>query len=73
MPLYRKIGGLHFIRIGRLQFSFCLCRKEPAKRVRKVRNPARLPKASFPTYQPAFASDSVLAAFERLESAIAAL
>lgn len=25
-PLYRKVGGLHFVRLGRLQFSFCLCR-----------------------------------------------
>ena len=23
---YRKIGGLHFLRFGRLQISFCVCR-----------------------------------------------
>lgn len=23
---HRKVGGLHFVRLGRLQFSFCLCR-----------------------------------------------
>jgi len=22
-----KVGGLRFLRIGRLQFSFCLCRR----------------------------------------------
>jgi hypothetical protein len=22
---YRKVGGLRFLRIGRFQFSFCLC------------------------------------------------
>ncbi len=22
-----RVGGLRFLRIGRLQFSFCLCRK----------------------------------------------
>lgn len=30
MSLYRKIGGLHFIRLGRLQFSFCIVTKKPA-------------------------------------------
>lgn len=24
---YRKVGGLRFLRIGRLQLSFCVCRK----------------------------------------------
>lgn len=24
---YRKVGGLHFIRVGRISFSWCLCRK----------------------------------------------
>lgn len=28
MLSYRKIGGLHFIRIARLQFSFCIVRKK---------------------------------------------
>lgn len=23
---YRKVGGIRFLRIGRFQFSFCLCR-----------------------------------------------
>jgi hypothetical protein len=23
---YRKVGGIRFLRIGRLQFSFCLCK-----------------------------------------------
>jgi hypothetical protein len=27
---YRKVGGLRFLRIGRLQFSFCVCRAKPA-------------------------------------------
>jgi hypothetical protein len=26
MIRYRKVGGLRFLRLGRLQFSFCLCR-----------------------------------------------
>lgn len=31
MPTTRKVGGIWFLRIGRLQFSFCLCRaKRPA-------------------------------------------
>lgn len=25
---YRKVGGIHFVRVGRLQFSFCLCRRK---------------------------------------------
>lgn len=33
---YRKIGGLHFLRIGRVQLMFCLCRSRhsPARRQR---------------------------------------
>jgi hypothetical protein len=23
---YRKVGGIRFLRLGRLQFSFCLCK-----------------------------------------------
>lgn len=23
----RKVGGIRFLRIGKLQFSFCVCRK----------------------------------------------
>jgi hypothetical protein len=26
---YRKIGGLRFFRLGRLQLSFCICRRKP--------------------------------------------
>jgi hypothetical protein len=25
-----KVGGIRFLRIGRLQFSFCLCRRRPS-------------------------------------------
>lgn len=25
----RKVGGIRFLRIGRFQFSFCICRKVP--------------------------------------------
>jgi len=35
MITYRKVGGLRFVRVGRLQMSFCMCRK--------VERPARLP------------------------------
>ena len=36
---YRKIGGLHFLRIGRVQLMFCLTRKPLTRRQRdrKVR------------------------------------
>lgn len=27
---HRKVGGLHFCRIGRLSFSFCICKAKPA-------------------------------------------
>jgi hypothetical protein len=30
---YRKVGGLHFARIGSLSVSFCLTKKRPAKRI----------------------------------------
>lgn len=26
---YRKVGGLHFVRMGRVCFSFCLTRRRP--------------------------------------------
>ena len=26
-----KVGGLRFLRIGRIQFSFCVCKKAKAK------------------------------------------
>jgi hypothetical protein len=26
-----KVGGIRFLRIGRLQFSFCLCRRRPPR------------------------------------------
>lgn len=29
---YRKVGGLRFIRIGYLSFSWCISRKQAAKR-----------------------------------------
>lgn len=32
-PFYRKIGGLHFFRLGRLQVSFCLCRATVTRKV----------------------------------------
>ena len=25
----RKVGGIRFIRMGRLQFSYCVCRFDP--------------------------------------------
>lgn len=31
---YRKGGGIRFLRIGRFQFMFCVCRK--ARRVNKL-------------------------------------
>lgn len=30
-PFYRKIGGLHFFRLGRFQVSFCICRPVPCE------------------------------------------
>lgn len=27
---YRKVGGIRFLRIGRLQFMFCRCRAKRA-------------------------------------------
>jgi len=30
-PFYRKIGGLRFLRLGRLQLSFCICRAIPVE------------------------------------------
>lgn len=29
MQLYRKIGGIHWLALGRLRFSFCVTRKRP--------------------------------------------
>jgi hypothetical protein len=26
IPKYRKVGGLHFLRVGRFSFSWCVCR-----------------------------------------------
>lgn len=28
----KKVGGIRFVRIGRLQLSFCVCRARPADR-----------------------------------------
>jgi hypothetical protein len=36
MMNYRKIGGLHFFRLGRLQISVCLVRKKPAPAMARV-------------------------------------
>ena len=27
MPFHRKIGGLHWFRIGRLRIAFCICQR----------------------------------------------
>ena len=35
-----KVGGLRFVRIGRLQLSFCVCRKTTVTRERKSRDVA---------------------------------
>ena len=37
---YRKVGGLHFFRVGRLQLSGCIC-KAKVRQARPVR-PTRL-------------------------------
>lgn len=29
---YRKVGGLHFIKVWRFSMSFCICKAKPAKR-----------------------------------------
>ena len=29
-----KVGGIHFIRLGRVQFSVCTVRRIPAKRIK---------------------------------------
>lgn len=34
---YFRVGGLRFLRIGRLQFSFCVCRRKVARPVRAPR------------------------------------
>jgi hypothetical protein len=28
---HRKVGGLHFVRLGRVSVSFCLCSRKPRK------------------------------------------
>jgi hypothetical protein len=40
MITYRKVGGLHFLRIGRLQISACLVRKKPETSAAPARAPA---------------------------------
>jgi hypothetical protein len=35
-----KVGGIHFIRIGRFQMSFCVCKSYKPKAVREYRNTA---------------------------------
>lgn len=37
---HSKVGGIRFLRIGRLQFSFCLCRGFEQKPKRKGIRPA---------------------------------
>lgn len=32
---YRKVGGIWFFRVGRLQFSFCKCRR-PASATTRI-------------------------------------
>ena len=54
---YRKIGGLRFIRLGRLQLSFCIVRKKPVPRI--------LPGRFYPAYTPAQAA-AYRASFNRL-------
>lgn len=36
----RKIGGIHFFRIGRYQFSFCVVRTKPIALAELCRNAA---------------------------------
>lgn len=42
---YRKIGGLHFIRIGRYQLSVCRLRAAPATRYTQAANDEWFPSA----------------------------
>jgi hypothetical protein len=45
---YKKVGGLHFVRVWRLSFSFCLCKAKP-KASRTQRPPVRVVEArSYP-------------------------
>jgi hypothetical protein len=32
MITFRKVGGLRFLRVARLQVSWCICRRKPAAR-----------------------------------------
>ncbi len=36
----KRVGGLRFIRVGRLSLSFCLCRAEGASKPRRARSTA---------------------------------
>ena len=80
---YRKIGGLHFVKIGRLTFSCCISRRNKAPKLRKVRmlraTMSSLPIAVTLQGDPAFerlnpdSQYAVNAAIQRLEAALAAL
>jgi len=35
----KKVGGLRFVRIGRLQVSYCICKARP-KAIRETRKPS---------------------------------
>ena len=44
---YKKVGGLHFVRVWRLSFSFCLCKSRVKPRTQ--RPPVRVVEArSYP-------------------------
>ena len=79
----KKVGGLTFIRVGRLSVSFCLTAKAVDKSARKtvrkeVRKTVRLPRANWPVSIPTLAVETDAqrrwkAAIARLEADIAAL
>jgi hypothetical protein len=37
MIAYRKVGGIHFVRVWRLRFSFCMARREECSQLRWVK------------------------------------
>ena len=39
---YRKVGGIRFLSIGRLRFSFCVARAAPTVSLRKPRMARRV-------------------------------
>jgi hypothetical protein len=54
---YKKVGGLRFVRIGRLQVSFCLVK---AKAMAKAKAPARLPSYDHAARASRIATDKLL-------------